>query len=264
MVERQSEIGGNCGQLFVGSPRTWSVSSYTSSDGEAFRTLREESDQHPYAVHATYLINLATPKDDLWERSLECLQAELGAAETLGVEYVVFHPGAHTGSGREAGMERVSAGLDRLDIPSGVRLLLENTAGAGTTLGVSFDELARMMNETERSDEELGVCVDTCHAHAAGYELRTGAGMKETIAEIEDAIGLGTVHLLHCNDSKDELGARSDNHQHIGEGEIGEEGFRRVVNEPAFAELPMVIETPKDDEESDPTNIALLRRLQEE
>lgn len=263
LVDRQSEIGGNCGQMFVGSPRTWAVSSFDPCDGTDFLDLREAADQHPYTVHATYLINLASPKDDLRERSIGCLQAELEAAARMHVDYVVVHPGAHTGSGRDDGIDRISESLDRLSIPDGVTLLLENTAGSGTTLGHTFEELRAMIDRTAADEERLGVCIDTCHAHAAGYELADREGFRTTLEQLDGELGSSLVKVLHLNDSKDERGSRKDHHEHIGEGHIGLEGFRNVVNADVFADLPMVIETPKDDDSSDPRNIARLKRLRE-
>lgn len=257
-VERQEEIGGNCGQIFAGSPRTWKVSSYTEEDGDRFSELREEKDQEPYVIHSTYLVNLATPKDDLFEKSLNTLQGELDAAGKLGVEYVVFHPGAHTGSGRENGIERIAEGIDSLDIPENVTLLLENTAGKGTTLGKTFSELREMMELAETPDEKIGVCIDTCHAHAAGYDLEKG--FEEFIREMEEDLGVENVELVHLNDSKDALGSEKDNHEHIGEGEIGEEGFENVVNS-RLDENPMVLETPVTEERGYRENLEKIREL---
>ncbi|MFB6204332.1 MAG: deoxyribonuclease IV [Candidatus Nanohaloarchaea archaeon] len=242
-VERQEDIGGQCGQIFAGSPRTWSVSEYTEEDGYSFQGLRDEKDQNPYVIHSTYLVNLGTPKDDLFQKSLDTLQSELDAAEKLGVEYVVFHPGAHTGSGRENGIERIAEGIDLLEIPDGVTLLLENTAGKGTTLGKSFGELREMLDRADTDDQKLGVCIDTCHAHAAGYELREEEGFQDFLQEIEEDLGLDMVKIVHLNDSKDAKGSEKDNHEHIGEGNIGDAGFRNVVNS-KLEDIPMILETP--------------------
>ncbi|MFB6190982.1 MAG: deoxyribonuclease IV [Candidatus Nanohaloarchaea archaeon] len=261
-VERQEEIGGNCGQIFAGSPRTWSVSGYSEEDGESFQELREEKDQEPYVIHSTYLVNLATPKDELFEKSLDCLQAELDAAGTLGVEYVVFHPGAHTGSGRENGIERIAEGIDELDIPGNVTLLLENTAGKGTTLGRSFGELRQMIELADTPDEKIGVCIDTCHAHAAGYDLCSGEGFEDMLQEIKEDLGLETVKVVHLNDSKDPKGSEKDNHQHIGRGEIGDEGFRNVVNS-ELAEKPMILETPVTEDRGYAENLERIKELRE-
>jgi deoxyribonuclease-4 len=262
-VDRQKEETGNCGQIFAGSPRTWSTSEFSEEEGQNFQELRDEEDQDPYVIHSTYLVNLATPKNDLFEKSLKCLQAELDAAETLGVEYVVFHPGAHTGSGRDNGIEKIAEGIDELEIPENVTLLLENTAGKGTTLGKSMGELRQMIDKAETSEEKIGVCIDTCHAHAAGYELREEEGFQDFIQEIKQDIGLERVKVLHLNDSKDEKGSEKDNHQDIGYGRIGEKGFRNVVNAEELQDLPMILETPSDNRASYKENIEKIKELKD-
>jgi deoxyribonuclease-4 len=262
-VERQKEETGNCGQIFAGSPRTWKVSEFDQDEGDDFQDRRDDEDQNPYVIHSTYLVNLATPKDDLFEKSLKCLQGELNAAETLGVEYVVFHPGAHTGSGRENGVERIAEGIDELDIPENVTLLLENTAGKGTTLGKSMGELRDMIDQAETPDEKVGVCIDTCHAHAAGYDLADEEGFRDFIQEIKEDIGLEKIKVLHLNDSKDEKGSEKDNHEDIGYGEIGEKGFENVVNAEEFESLPMILETPSDNRASYKENIEKIRELRD-
>lgn len=262
-VERQKDETGNCGQIFAGSPRTWSVSEYSKEDGEEFQNLRDEEDQNPYVIHSTYLVNLATPKDDLFEKSLNCLQSELDAASTLGVEYVVFHPGAHTGSGRENGLDRIAEGIDELDIPEGVTLLLENTAGKGTTLGKTMGDLREIMERAETDNGKIGVCIDTCHAHAAGYELVDEEGFEDFLQEIEEDLGLDSVKVLHLNDSKDEKGSEKDNHEDIGYGNIGEKGFKNIINSEKLRDLPMVLETPSDNRASYKENIEKLRGLRD-
>ncbi len=262
-IERQEEIGGNCGQIFAGSPRGWKVAEYDNEEEKEFRHLRAEKDQDPYVIHSTYLVNLATPKDELFEKSLRCLQGELDAAETLGVEYVVFHPGAHTGSGCKKGIERIAEGIDSLDIPGDVILLLENTAGKGTTLGKTFGELRQMIDAADTPDEKIGVCVDTCHAHAAGYDLRSGKGFQDMVQELEEDLTLDQVKLLHLNDSKDARGSEKDNHEHIGKGEIGEGGFRNVVNAEEFEDLPMILETPVTEDRGYRENLELIKSLKD-
>ena len=262
-VQRQKEETGNCGQIFAGSPRTWSVSEYEDEDGEKFQEARDEEDQNPYVIHSTYLVNLATPKEDLFEKSLDCLQSELDAASKLGVEFVVFHPGAHTGSGRENGIERIAEGIDELDIPETVTLLLENTAGKGTTLGKSMGELREMIDKAETESDKIGVCIDTCHAHAAGYDLVSKEGFQDFIQEIKEDIGLDKIKVLHLNDSKDERGSEKDNHEDIGYGNIGEEGFRNLINSEKLEDLPMILETPSDNRNSYKENIEKLRELRE-
>jgi len=256
-VDRQDEIGGNCGQIFAGSPRTWSVAEYDEKEAREFREACQESEQEPYTVHSTYLVNLATPKDDLHEKSIDCLQKELYAAEALGVEYVVFHPGAHTGSGVENGLDRITDAVDALGIPDGTKLLFENTAGKGTTLGKEFSELREMLDKTDTPNEDLGVCIDTCHAHAAGYDLADD--FDSVIEELDAELGLEHVGLLHLNDSKDTLGSENDNHEHIGEGGIGDRGFRNVLSADELTGLPMVLETPTSDGKSYTENLKKVR-----
>ena len=260
-VERQKEETGNCGQIFAGSPRTWKVSEYEEEQGQKFEAEREKQGQNPYVIHSTYLVNLATPKDDLFEKSLKCLQSELEAAQKLGVEYVVFHPGAHTGSGRDTGIERIAEGIDRLDIPQDVTLLLENTAGKGTTLGRSMGELRQMIEKTDTEDEKLGVCIDTCHAHAAGYNLADEKGFQDFIQEVEEDLGFDNLKVLHLNDSKDKRGSEKDNHQDIGYGNIGEKGFSNIVNSERLQDVPMIVETPQDNVDSYEENIEKIREL---
>lgn len=262
-IGRQKDVGGNCGQLFAGSPRGWKVKDYTEDEVKQFKEAKKETGQKPYSFHSTYLVNLATPKDDLFKKSLNCLQDELYAAEDLGVEYIVFHPGAHTGSGRENGITRIAEGIDELEIPEGVTLLLENTSGKGTTLGKSFGELRQMIEKCDTDNEKIGVCIDTCHAHAAGYELSDKDGFRDMVQEIKEDLGLEKVKMLHLNDSKDEKGSEKDNHEHIGEGNIGEKGFRNVVNSNDLEEIPMVLETPNTDEKGYKENLEKIMELRD-
>jgi deoxyribonuclease-4 len=245
-VEREAELGGNCGQIFVGSPRGWAVSEVEQTAAQAFRDAADERDVGPWIVHGTYLINLATPKDDLAEKSIDCVQAELDAASTLGIPYYVFHPGAHTGAGESTGVENVGQRLSEVDVPSDVTLLLENTAGKGTTVGKRLEELDEMVATSTHGYDDVGICLDTCHLFAAGYDFTDEAAMDELVDDVDSTVGLEHVHYLHLNDSKHPLGSEKDEHEHIGEGEIGEAGFRQFVNHEALRERPMVLETPED------------------
>jgi len=246
-VDEQADIGGTAGQIFVGSPRTWAVSEMDADDAAAFDEAADDADIRPWIVHGTYLINFATPKDDLAETSIDCVQAELDATAALDIPYYVFHPGAHTGAGAETGVENVGERLSALDVPDATRVLLENTAGKGTTVGKSMAQLEAMIEFSALDDDDVGVCLDTCHLWAAGYDFGSETGMADLIGEIEDSFGLENLHYLHLNDSKHPLGSEKDEHQHVGEGEIGEEAFRRFVTDDALRDLPMVLETPVDD-----------------
>lgn len=262
-VSRQTELGGTCGQIFVGSPRGWSVSDIDSEEAAAFQAETKEQDIGPWIVHGTYLINLATPKDDLAEKSIATVQGELEACAALDIPYYVFHPGSHTGAGAETGVENVGERLSELHIPDSTKVLLENTAGKGTTVGRSFEELARMVEVSDYGYESLGFCLDSCHLFAAGYDFRTKEAMEELLREVETHLGVENVEYLHLNDSKHPFESEKDEHEHIGEGEIGDDGFRHFVNHDAFSNLPMVLETPED-EKGYEWNINRIRELAEE
>ena len=260
-VQEQQDLGGTCGQIFVGSPRTWAVSEMDAADADDFQAATAEADIGPWIVHGTYLINFATPKDDLAEKSIDCVQAELDATAELGIPYYTFHPGAHTGAGVDSGLENIGECLSELDVPEGTKVLLENTAGKGTTLGKRMDHLERMVAASGLDYDDLGVCLDSCHLWAAGYDFGSEEGMADLLAEIEDTFGLDNLHYLHLNDSKHPLGSEKDEHEHIGEGEIGDGPFERLVNQEEFRDLPMVLETPVGDDKGYAWNIEKVRRL---
>lgn len=245
-VEREVELGGNCGQIFVGSPRGWAVNDVDETEAAAFQAAATERDVGPWIVHGTYLINLATPKEDLGRKSIDCVQAELEATAALNVPYYVFHPGAHTGAGAETGIANVGDRLSDVEVPDDVTLLLENTAGKGTTVGKRLGELDDMVAASAHEYGDLGVCLDTCHLFAAGYEFADEESMAELVDEIESTFGIEHVQYLHLNDSKHPLGSEKDEHEHVGMGEIGVEGFRQFVNHPVLREKPMVLETPEN------------------
>lgn len=246
-VSRQRDLGGTCGQIFVGSPRGWEVSAVEHEEAERFKTQTQEDDIGPWIIHGTYLINFATPKDDLGSKSMETVQAELDAAAALDIPYYVFHPGSHTGAGIDQGLENIGTRLSELQIPDNVTLLLENTAGRGTSLGKSFDELDQMITGSTTGYDAIGVCLDTCHLWAAGYEFDTQGAMDELVEQFDATIGLENLHYIHLNDSKHPAGSEKDEHEHIGEGEIGEDGFEIFINHDAVRDLPMALETPDDD-----------------
>jgi deoxyribonuclease-4 len=244
-VEEQASLGGNVGQIFVGSPRTWSVSAFDEEDGEAFAEASQSEGMGPWIVHGTYLINFATPKDDLGKKSVTCLQDEIDACAKLGIPYYVFHPGSHTGAGVADGISNVADRLSELDVPSETTVLLENTSGKGTSLGESCAQLKAMAEESGlRIGEEVGYCLDSCHLFAAGYDFTSATGADELVEEAAADLGLDNIFYLHLNDSKHPLGSKKDEHEHIGEGEIGEQGFANLINHDAFQDAPMVLETP--------------------
>ena len=259
-VEEQLEYAGNCGQIFTHSPQVWQDPNIGDEEVERFRELSEEHDVGPWVVHSSYLVNLCTPKDDLREKSIDSMQKEVDAAETLGITFVNVHLGAHTGAGVDGGLDNAASALEELDVPDGVAVLIESDAGSGTKLGGTFDELAAIL---ERCDLDLDVCLDTAHLFAAGYDLSTPEGVEETFAAFEDQVGLEHLRCVHLNDSKHACGTNRDEHAHVGEGLIGEAGMRAFVNHDAVEGVPFVLETPTEDGKSFAWNVERVRELHE-
>lgn len=265
-VERAKVCGCDCVQLFSKNNNQWRAKELTEEDGAKFRTaLAEAKVAHPL-IHDSYLINLAAPDDALWCKSVESFRTELLRADLLGIPAVVTHPGAFTSTSEEAGIARVVRALDEIygsQSAIKARCLLETTAGQGSSLGWRFEHLAEIMMRV-KSPEALGVCVDTCHLFAAGYPLSPRKDYLATLRDFDKIVGLGQIHAFHLNDSKRELGSRVDRHEHIGEGRLGLEPFRLLVNDPRFQRIPMYLETPKgtrDGVDLDLINLATLRGL---
>jgi deoxyribonuclease-4 len=215
-------------------------------------------------AHDSYLINLASPKDPLWERSIAAFLDEMERCERLGLSHLVTHPGAHTGAGETWGIERIAAALKRIlektDSYS-VRIALETTAGQGSSLGHRFEHLRDILAQCGQPDR-IVVCMDTCHVFAAGYDIRTEEGYAGVMEQFHDVVGLDKLEVFHFNDSKRPLGSRVDRHDHIGKGHIGKEGFRWFMNDPRLAHVPKLLETPKENEgEADRRNLRVLRSL---
>ena len=251
-------------QIFTRNQNRWNSKPLDASEIARWEAAAVETGIAPAVSHASYLINLGSPKDDLWEKSIDALVDELQRAEALGLLGIVLHPGAHMGEGEEAGIARVAAGLDRAHAATAgfkTLTLLEITAGQGTTLGYKFGHLGAMRSLVSEPDR-VAVCFDTCHAFAAGYDFRTAEGYQAMISEFDEAIGLELLKCFHFNDSKGTLGSRKDRHEHIGQGAIGVSGFAHILNDPRFAGVPMILETPKsDDMHEDVENMAVLRSL---
>jgi len=257
-------VGGEAVQFFAGSPRTWAPKVYKGLDAANFCDVRAASPISFVVIHTIYLINLASAKEDFYEKSVTSLLGAVAAADQLGADAIVTHVGSHQGAGFEAGLERVQAALRRTlseSEGSPVRILLENTAGAGGTMGVDFDELGAMIRAADEHPR-LGICLDTAHLFEAGFDLRTAAGLDEALARLDSACGLERLVMLHLNDSKTPFGSNLDRHENIGEGEIGREGFRAIVNHPALADVPGILEVPGfDGEGPDLRNVMILREL---
>ncbi len=261
-VERAQGIGCDTFQIFSRNPRGWAAKPLATADADAFRAALAASGMAPAVDHMPYLPNLSSPKDEPYERSVLALADELERAAALGIPFVVTHLGHHLGAGGDAGEARVIAALDRVmsAAPPGVTLLVENTAGEKNSVGSHFASIARIL-EGCACPGRLGVCLDTCHAFGAGYDLRSRDGVEEVLAAFDDAIGIARLRVVHCNDSKGELGSGLDRHEHVGLGAIGEEGFRLLLHRPEFADLPFICETPEDGRRDGAGNIAKVREL---
>lgn len=263
---RGEEFGMDAIQIFSKSERQWRAKPLEDDVVERWFAERRRSGIDKIVVHASYLINLATAKDDLRAKSLAGFQEELDRCEALQIPSLVIHPGAHTGSGEETGIAAVADMLNRVheNRPDhNVRTLLETTAGQGTALGRSFEELAAIIDRVEARDRVM-VCLDTCHVFAAGYDFRTPDGYAVMMRQFDELIGIERLQAIHLNDSKNGLGTNKDRHEHIGEGEIGLDGFRLLVNDPRLIGVPALLETEKgEDNVEDGRNLAVLRALVE-
>ncbi|MFW6152861.1 MAG: deoxyribonuclease IV [Halobacteriota archaeon] len=260
-VDRELEVGGNCGQIFTTSPRVWAQPDIDEADAEEFRRRTAAALEGPWVVHAAYLVNLCTPNDELRDRSIDSLQADLDAAELLDIPYLCVHLGAHTGAGVDAGLANAIDAIDRLEIPSTTTLLVESDAGSGTKLGDAFEHLARVRDE---ASGDVEVCLDTAHMFAAGYDLSTPDAVDETVEAFDEIVGLEHLRCIHLNDSKHDCGTNKDEHAHIGEGRIGVEGMRAIVNHEAWRDQPFILETPEEDGKDFAWNVARARELRGE
>ena len=263
-VDRAAQVDCDSVQIFTKNNNQWQAKPIPPEQVERFCARLEETGIGPVVAHDSYLINLASQDDALWEKSIDAFRIELERCELLGVPYLVTHPGSHGGAGESAGIHRVAEALDRVHaaLPGHlVMTLLEITAGQGNSLGARFEELAQIRGLVA-APERVGYCFDTCHAFAAGYELRTPEGYAETMDTFDRVLGLENLRAFHLNDSKRDLGTRVDRHDHIGQGFIGLEGFRNVVTDPRFVDHAGLLETPKsEDLHEDAENLARLRAL---
>lgn len=260
---RGRAIGCDALQIFVKNASRWQARPISDEQVSAFRSAHADEPM-PLVAHASYLINLCSSDPGTLERSQVALSDELGRCSALGIPALVLHPGAHLGAGETAGLEQIARSLDRVFSRSGnseVRVLLENTAGQGTVLGSHFEQLARIIALVD-TPERLGVCFDSCHAFAAGYDLRSESGYHATFAAVEEALGLQRLGAIHLNDSKFPLGSNRDRHENIGQGQIGDPFFARLLADERLASLPMLLETPLgDDGEGHRRDLERLRGL---
>ena len=260
------ELGCDAFQIFAGNPRGWARKPFDPQDVEKYRTALESSGLGPVTVHLSYLPNPAASDPQIYERSVLAMAEDYRRAVEIGADYFVVHPGkGGPEQERETALRRVAAAVKTVlqQIPGKTILLLENQAGAGTEVAGRIEELARIL-ELTGEEERTGICLDTCHAFAAGYDLRSQEGAAGLLTEIDRLLGLSRLHLLHLNDCVGECGSHLDRHYHIGQGKIGREGFRNLLTDPRLAtreDLPGIIETPADSADDDRQNLARLREL---
>jgi deoxyribonuclease-4 len=263
-LERGKSVGCDIVQIFVKSSNQWKAKPLTDDDVRLFNDAKKATSISIVVGHTSYLINLASPDALTYKKSLDSMRVELERSEALGLPSLVLHPGSHLGTGEQAGLKKIARSLDTLhaDLPGlHTKIALEITAGQGTNLGFRFEQIARII-ELTKEPERLAVCFDTCHAFAAGYDIRTKKAYTATMQQLDDAVGLDRLAVIHLNDAKKELASRIDRHEHIGKGHIGLNGFRLLLNDRRLEHIPMSLETHKGpDLKEDVENLATLRRL---
>jgi len=256
-------VGGEALQIFTRNQRHWQTEPLSQKEVNKFIERWQQAGPIEVVSHGSYLVNLATTNEELLAKSIETFVAELDRCHRLQIPYAVLHPGSHGGDGIEAGLDRFIKGIDKVFEKSANKtmVLIETTAGQGTALGSDFSEIGTILQQS-RFSGRLGVCVDTCHIFAAGYDIRSSKLYKKTMSEFDQLIGLEHIKFFHLNDSKKELGSRVDRHTHIGQGCIGLKGFTNLLNDPLFNNHSMTLETPKgDDLAEDRQNLEVLRGL---
>ena len=264
-VERAREIGANTFQFFSSSPRMWRAPKVDPKQAERMKALRAALDVGPLVIHTSYLVNVCSQTEDVREKSVAAFRGEIERALTFGAEYLVLHPGSWKGLTRDEGLKLAADSITRAidGLPwqgTGFRILIENTAGAEFSLGGSFEQVAELV-ERLRSTAAVDVCLDTCHTHVAGYNLVSEEGYQETMAQVASTVGFDAVRVWHCNDAKAERGSKLDRHEHIGQGSMGVEPFRRLLNDERFAHAAFIAETPVDDPGDEERNVRVLKSL---
>lgn len=257
--EKIKEIGGTCGQIFTHSPRAWRFPDIDLEEAKRFKKIYRTKEIWPILIHESYLTNLSTPKLDIYEKSMDVMKKEVTAAMMLGIEYIKIHPGSHLGQGEEKGLNQIAESLTKLEpFMNDVTILLETTAGKGSDLGYTFEQLQYIR---ETTTIQTGICLDTCHVYAAGYDIGTAEGLDSTLEELDTVIGLAQLKAVQLNDSRHPFRSRKDEHAHIGMGEIGEEGFRVFLNHSKMKSVPLILETPVDSIRGHKENIEAARAL---
>ncbi|MFC6646571.1 deoxyribonuclease IV [Granulicella cerasi] len=264
-VERAHAAGANALQIFSSSPRTWKKSAVKPEDADKLKKLRAHYDIGPLTIHASFLINLCSQTESVRASSVEALRAEVQQGLALGAEYLVLHPGSWKGLTRDEGLRFAAEGVEKavegLDLAgAGFELLVENMAGAEFSLGSTFEQVGELV-DILRPHMPVNVCLDTCHTHVAGYDIVTAEGYEETMRQIAQTIGFEAVKVWHSNDAKAAMGSKLDRHEHIGEGTIGAEAFRRLLHDSRFEHTAFIAETPDDEEGDNERNVMTLRVL---
>lgn len=258
------QVGCDCLQIFVKNQRQWKAASLTEDQISRYKQACSDTNLAPVVAHASYLLNLASPELTNRKKSIRAMIDELQRCEALGVSALIFHPGAHMKDTMQNGIKHIAQSLDEVhQACTGYKsmILLETTAGQGSAIGWQFDQLADIFEQT-KEPELLGVCLDTCHLFAAGYDFRKKAGYEQMMDEMDQSFGVEKVKCIHTNDSKKECGSRVDRHEHIGKGKIGLEGFKHFVNDKRFYDIPMILETPKgEDGRGTPYDKVNMKRL---
>lgn len=261
-LERAKALGCDAIQIFSRNPRGWQAQSFDKSDLSKFKELKAKYDIAPVAVHIPYIINLATPDDVLYRRSIAAYIDDVKRADLLGAEYFVTHLGSHRGAGEENGIKRFSKALTEILKRSKPKttILLENTAGSGDSIGYKFEHIRSILDLTG-NPSNIGVCLDTAHAFEAGYDIKTKTGFENTFRQFDKLIGLGRIKVVHFNDSLSPSSSHVDRHQHLGKGEIGLQALGRVINHPGLKDAAFIMETPKESDRDDKRNIAIARKM---
>jgi deoxyribonuclease-4 len=266
-VERAREIGANTLQIFSASPRMWRAPKVDPKQAARMKELRAALDVGPLVIHTSYLVNVCSQSDEVREKSVAAFRGEIERALALGAEYLVLHPGSWKGLTRDEGLKLAADSIARAidGLPwqmTGFHILIENTAGAEFSLGGSFEQVAELVERLKPS-APVGVCLDTCHTHVAGYDLVSAEGYAETMRQAGATVGFDAVRVWHCNDAKAARGSKLDRHEHIGQGTIGIEPFRRLLNDERFAHAAFIAETPVDRPGDEERNVRVLKSLVE-
>jgi deoxyribonuclease-4 len=261
-LERARRLGCNTVQLFSRNPRSWQAAEFDAADIEKFKRLKAKYGICPVVMHVPYIINLATPDDGLYKKSIAAFIEDVGRADSLGAEYLVTHLGSHTGSGEPGGMRRFAAALDGIirSARPAAMILLENTAGSGSWIGYRFEHLKNIIEGVADADR-LGVCLDTAHTFESGYDIRSAAGLKGTLDVFDALIGTDSIKVVHFNDSLSEMSSRVDRHHHIGKGTIGSAAMKRIINSPRLKHAAFIMETPKESDADDRRNLTITKRM---